>query len=110
MSDGLLSIKGADLTTNKYVSRFHMDTTENELRQFISQKDVTVVELESIKTTHNRYKSFRLCVKRSDLDKIEDADFWPQGVIVCRYFRPRNKDQHGVVGDVVASARTENGS
>ena len=109
VSDGLLSIKGADLTVNKYISRFHMDTTINELRQFISQKDVTVVELDPITTAHNRYKSFRLRVKRSDLDKIEDADFWPQGVVVCRYFRPRNKEQNGVVGDVAASTRPNHG-
>ena len=110
VSDGLLSVKGADLTVNKYISRFHMDTTEETLRQFISQKDVTVVELDTIKTTHDRYKSFRLRVKRSDLEKIEDADFWPQGVVVCRYFRPRTKDQTGVVGDITAPVRPENGN
>ena len=87
-----------------------MDTTEETLRQFISQKDVTVVELDTIKTTHDRYKSFRLRVKRSDLEKIEDADFWPQGVVVCRYFRPRTKDQTGVVGDITAPVRPENGN
>ena len=110
VSDGLLSIKGADLTVNKYISRFHMDTTEETLRQFISQKDVTVVELEPIKTAHERYKSFRLRVKRSDLEKVEDADFWPQGVVVCRYFRPRRKDQSGVVGVVAVTQGPENGN
>ena len=68
-----------------------------------------IVELDPITTAHNRYKSFRLRVKRSDLDKIEDADFWPQGVVVCRYFRPRNKEQNGVIGDVAASTRPDHG-
>ena len=73
VSAGLVSIKGADLTVNKYVSRFHIDTTVAALREYISQKGVEVVELEEIKTVHSRYKSFRLRVKRSELNKIEDA-------------------------------------
>ena len=110
VSDGLLSIRGADLTINKYIGRFHMDTTEEALREFITKKDVTVVELDPIKTTHNRFKSFRLRVKRSELDKIEDPEFWPQGVVVCRYFHPRNKEQLGLIGGATDPQETENGA
>ena len=86
-----------------------MDILVDPLRDFITIKDVTVVELDEIKTSHERFKSFRLCVKRSDPDKIEDAEFWPQGIVVCRYFRPRVKDQPGVVGEVTVSPETNNG-
>ena len=109
VSQGLVSIKGADLTINKYVSRFHTDTTKEALREFISQKNVTVVELEPIPTTHNRYKSFRLRIKRADLDQIENADFWPEGVIVCQYFRPKNMKDQGSTGAIAASPGTQHG-
>ena len=99
VNNGLISVKGADLTINKFISRFHNDTT-----------DVSVVELEEINTTHNRYKSFRLRVKRADLVRIEDAEFWPQGVILCPYFRPRNPEKRlGVIGAAAAPQRTNNG-
>ena len=110
VNNGLISIKGADLTMNKFISRFHNDTTNEALRDFIIDKGVSVVELEEINTTHNRYKSFRLRVKRTDLVRIDDAEFWPQGVILCPYFRPRNPEKRlGVIAAAAALPSTNNG-
>ena len=43
------------------------------------------------------FKSFRLRVKRAQLDRVEDGEFWPEGVIVSPFFRPRIVEQQGVV-------------
>ena len=91
VNNGLVSFKGADLTVNKYVGRVHNDVTADELRQYICNTGVTVVELETLETKHQRFQSFRLCVKRADLDRIEKAEFWPEGVIFSPFFRPRTK-------------------
>ena len=95
VNEGLVSVKGADLTINKYVGRFHNDVTLEGVREFIANQDVSVVELEPLTTKHSRFKSFRLRVKRADLDKIENAEFWPEGVIVSPFFRPRTEDHRG---------------
>ena len=109
VNNGLTSVKGADLTINKFVSRFHNDTSEEELRQFITDQDVDVIELEEIKTAHSRYKSFRLRIKRIDLIRVEDGEFWPQGVILCPYYRPRNQGKRlGVIGATAANGQTNN--
>ena len=92
VKDGLISVKGADLTVNKYVGRFHNDVTLDGLRDYIVSQNVTVVELEQLDTKHGRFKSFRLRVKRAELDRIEDADFWPQGVIFSSFFRPKSEE------------------
>ena len=101
VKDGLLSIKGADLTVNRYVGRFHNETTTDAVRQFIVDEGITVVELEVLVTKHNRFKSFRLRVKRSDLPRIEDAEFWPTGVILSPFFRPKGEGK--ISGDNTAS-------
>ena len=108
VSQGLVSVKGADLTINKYVGRFHNDVVEEDVRKFIEDKGVTVVELEPLDTKHQRFKSFRLRFKRGQLDKIEDGDFWPEGVIVSPFFRPRPEVRPGVV--IGASASSLNSS
>ena len=87
--NGLVSVKGADLTVNKYVGRFHNDVTVETVRSYIEDQGVSVVELELLDTKHQRFKSFRLRFKRSQLEKVEDGEFWPQGVIVSPFFRPR---------------------
>ena len=106
MKDGLVSVKGADLTINKYVGRFHNDVTEATLRSYIEDAGVSVVELELLDTKHNRFKSFRLRVKRAQLDRVEDGDFWPEGVIVSPFFRPRIIEQPGVISGLAASSNS----
>ena len=98
VKEGLTSVKGADLTVNKYLGRFHNDVTEEGVRQFIADQGVSVVELELLDTKHQRFKSFRLRMKRSQLGLVEDDQFWPEGVIVSPFFRPRTKEQQAAVG------------
>ena len=31
------------------------------------------------------YTSFKLTVSVNDMGKVLDADFWPEGIMVCRY-------------------------
>ena len=85
--NGLVSLRGADLTINLYVGNVNIHATIEEMRTEVSSQGVEVVDLEEIDRTHNRFKSFRLCVRKTDLPKITDADFWPSGVVVRRFFR-----------------------
>ena len=93
VNNGLVSFKGADLTVNKYVGRVHNDVTADELRQYICDAGVTVVELEALERKHQRFQSFRLRVKRAELENIEKAEFWPVGVILSPFFRPKSKTE-----------------
>ena len=86
---GLVSVKGADLTVNKYVGRFHNDVSTENVKSYIEDQGVSVVELELLDTKHQRFKSFRIRFKRSQLGKVVDGEFWPEGVIVSPFFRPR---------------------
>ena len=85
--DGLTSVKGADLTTNRYIGRWDNNVTTDGVKEFITNQNVTVVELEELPTKHGRFKSFRLRVKKSDLKMIEDANFWPEGILLSPFFR-----------------------
>ena len=107
VKDGILSFKGADLTINKYIGRVHNDVTQEELRQYIVDAGISVVELETLETKHKRFQSFRLRVKRTDLDRIEQPDLWPEGVIVSPFFRPKSKaEQSTTSGNAAASLHT----
>ena len=70
-----MSLKGADLTMNRYIARWDISVTSDDIKEYIASQEVTVVELEELTTKHSRFKSFRLRVKKSDLPKIEDAEF-----------------------------------
>ena len=111
VNDGLISLKGADLTVNRYIGRVHNDTTCEDLRNFIVSRNVTVIELEQLETKHQRFKSFRLRIKKDDLEGMEDEDFWPEGILFSPFFRPKNTEERPqAAGGVTASALLTNGS
>lgn len=107
VKNGLISVKGADLTVNRYVGRFHNDAALEDVRKFIVDQGVTVVELEDLETKHGRFRSFRLRVKRIELPRIEDPEFWPEGVILSPFFRPRGGDKTD--GGLPAETTASNG-
>ena len=106
VNDGLTSVKGADLTVNRYVGRWHNDTTVDAVKEFITKQNVTVVELVDLETRHGRFKSFRLRIKKIQLPTIEDENFWPAGVILSPFFRGKDEKQ---IGAGAASAPSSNG-
>ena len=94
----------------KYIGRIHNDTTIDDLRQYIVSRNVTVVELEPLKTKHQRFQSFRFRAKREDLERLEDQDFWPQGVLFSSYFRSKGEEQPQAIGGSAATSSLTNGS
>ena len=111
VSNGLISLKGADLTVNRYIGRVHNDTTLDDLREYISSRNITVIELEQLETKHQRFKSFRLRVKKDDLEHMEDEEFWPHGILFSPFFRPKNSEERPqTAGGIAASAPLTNGS
>ena len=85
--NGVVSCRGADLTTNVYVGQYDVGAQKEEVRDSIVQQGVMVVELEELKLSHRRFISFRLCIKKVDMPKILDPEFWPSGVVVSRFWR-----------------------
>ena len=80
VNDGILSLRGADLTVSLYIGQVDNSYEVNNMRTFIEGLNVKVVELEELARKHN-------CIRRKDLDIIKDPDFWPEGIVVRRFFR-----------------------
>ena len=82
--------KGADLTSNFYVGQVDVDEDPQKIVTDIESLGVRVIEFVEIKRIPNRYKSFRLCIRKMDLPKLLVEDFWPEGVRFDRYFWPKD--------------------
>ena len=106
VAGGLISWKGADLTTNVYIGYVDVNTSLEEVKEGINSQDVHVVELAELKRSHNRFKSFRLCIKKSDMPKITVPDFWPSGVVVRSFFwgKDNRSDASSAAPSAISSA------
>ena len=92
VSEGLTSWRGADLTLNLYLGYFDINTSHEEVKSGIESQGVNVVELEELRRQHNRFKSFRLCIRKKDMDQVKESDFWPEGVVLRKFFQKLNRD------------------
>ena len=90
VSDGRTSWKGADLTSNFYVGQINVDEDPKKIVDDIESLGVRVIEFEEVKRIPNRYKCFRLCIRKADLPKLLVDDFWPEGILFDRYFWPKH--------------------
>ena len=91
---GLLSWRGADLTMTYYIGYVSNDTSKETLKEGIESQGVSVVDLEEIPRRHNRFRSFKLSIRKKDVNAITDADFWPEGIVVRRYFHRQKRDEN----------------
>ena len=77
----------------RYIGRVARGTTAAEIRASLESRGVNVVTLESVDMKHDRFASFKLVVKKTQLEIIEKDDFWPEGVIVGRWWSAKPKEQ-----------------
>lgn len=106
VNSGLMSIKGADLTVARYIGRLALDTTAEQIRASLVERKVDVVSCDPIpsRRNHPSFTSFKLVVKRSQLPIIERDDFWPDGVIVGRYWAPKTTETDAAATAAAAAA------
>ena len=90
---GVCSWRGADLTTELYLGYFDISTTVEQVKFNFEDQDVDVVSLEQLKTQHSKFNSFKLCIRKKDMDKVKSDNFeLPEGVVVRYFFSKKNND------------------
>ena len=87
------TIRGAPPPSRElFVYRVDKGTTCEELKHYIENSGVTVRDLSILSHINAMFKSFKLTISVSDINKILNEDFWPCGIMVRRYNKPRQND------------------
>ena len=96
VNEGVTSWRGADLTVSRYIGRVAVGTTADDVKSFLVGNGVDVVSLEPLTVKHTRFVSFKLIIKKSQLPVIENADIWPEGVMIGRWWaaKPTTSDSN----------------
>lgn len=70
------------------------DATESQLKDFIINKGITVLEIEKLtKAEEARTNTFRVRIKASEYEKAMNPDVWPYRVGVRHFIPPKRKPQ-----------------
>ena len=69
------------------VTRLAVTTTEQQLTKYLTDKGVTVLTCETLKAKYDLYVSFHVTLEyRNDMPDTNSIDFWPEGVMVRRFY------------------------
>ena len=71
-----------------FVGGCGLQTSADEISNYCRDNDVIVKKCESIETKSEWYKSYKISIDASIRDKLLDAEFWPEGIFVRKFFRP----------------------
>ena len=81
-----------------------IESITEQIKADVESQGLKIVELEETQRRHNRYKSFRLCIRKSDIDKMKENIQWPDGIEIQRFFHRANNgrvgNQHNQNGDI----------
>ena len=89
VSAGIISFRGADLTVAKYIGHAEIGTRTEDIQNLLSSHNVDIVSLDKLVTKHDRFASFKLVMKKSQLSIVEDPTIWPSGISVGRWWDPK---------------------
>lgn len=89
--DGSCKLRVAELQSHWHVYRLHPATTREEVLDYLKTDfpDVAVEKLNSYNPL--LYSSFKVSVREGDGHRVLDADLWPSGARIKRFFLPREK-------------------
>ena len=93
------------MTTELYIGNVAVTVSTEEARQAIVDLGIDVIEFETIRR-HNHFQSFRLRIRKADLETVKNPDIWPDGIVVRRFFR--GKTGNGGVGTAKVSSTDGN--
>ena len=91
---GGCQIKGApEPDRDLFISRLDKQTSDRDLKNFISDNGFTVRNLQRISHVDASYKSYRLTVPKSQFADLFKEEIWPSGVCVRKYVIPRRDNE-----------------
>ena len=82
-------IAGVVRNLDVFVGRCVPGTTTEDVKEYCTDNGVTVDKCEEIKTNSSSSTSFKVTIAAGMRDKLLDSDFWPEDVVVRKFYAPR---------------------
>ena len=75
-----------------FVSRFHPDTSEQEVQEYVCSQfsDASDITCEKLKTKWDSYASFKISMTGISFKDSLDIENWPEGIFVKRFYHVSN--------------------
>ena len=88
-----MNVKGASKPNRQlFISRVGRDTADDDMRHWIENLDVNIIDFERLSHDDARNKSYLLTVSKNEYFRLFDPRFWPANIVVTPYVPPKASD------------------
>ena len=67
-----------------------LDTTEESINNYLDGKGVTILKCETINSRSEWHKCYKVSASPENRVKLLEAELWPQGIFVGKYYKPKS--------------------
>ena len=90
------SLRGApEPKRDLFVFRLDSQTSKLDIENHMKNIEIETCDIELVSHPNAKFKSFKMSVGVSNVQKALDENVWPEGVGIRRYWRPRNENVNG---------------
>lgn len=91
------TLKAAEQKIPIYISRFSVDCTETDIKNYISENGLESYGIETLNQRKDTdFKSFKVLLAKKDLDTVLKEEFWPES-IVFRIYKQAGSRNNGTI-------------
>ena len=103
-------LKVVEKPVNIFVSRFHPDVLESEIKQFDQTrfKSATTVIVEKLKTKFDSYSSFKISIAGVPAKECLDLEQWPTGILVKKFFNTSKSKNMASFSKIIDNSNGDN--
>ena len=85
------SLKAVPRILDVFVGGCGLDTTDSTITDYCQTQQAQILKCEPLESKSEWYKCYKISVAADNRDVLLDANFWPQGIFVGKYYKPRPK-------------------
>ena len=79
--------KGVQETKDLYVGRCNPTVKDDDIKKYIKEEmETDVISIDVISKSDSPVKAFKVTLKSKDIEKLLDANLWPENIRVRKYF------------------------
>jgi len=79
-------------TRHMFIYRVSSTTGDEDLRQWIANKNIDIIDFQRVSHDESKFKSYKLTVTVHDFISLYKPEMWPERVCIGKYVPPRKTD------------------
>ena len=89
-------LSGAPRIFDLFVGGCEIGSTKEGIMDYCVENGVNVAKCDDLRNKSPWYKSYKLSMVESERDKLLVPEFWPQGIFVRKFYKPRQRQDSSV--------------